>query len=74
MHKNKKFITIILSTMANVINIPNTPKRNYIIIIVRRKNLGVKKKITKLFCGTIPREKLSDFRINPIVTRTKGSL
>jgi len=60
--------------MANVINIPNTLKRNYIIINVRRINLGVRKKITKLLCRTVPREKFSDFGINPIITKTKDPL
>ena len=35
--------------------------------------MGVRKKITKLIRGTIPREKFSDFRINPVVTRMRGS-
>jgi len=60
--------------MTNVINIPGTPKRNYILINIRRIDLGVRKKITKLIRRTIPRENFSDFRVNRVVTRTTGSL
>jgi len=38
---------------------------------IRRIDMGIRKKITKIFRGTILREKFSDFRINPVITRTR---